>query len=270
MNERSKKRWIGFLKTRLAGGLLCCLVLIVAYLFQFFYSNIYVDPFSSSHFSLIWLILFVCALLWTFRDKRIHGLPTELTDWPCIAAFLLVVANQIYIVIPKEVHVQLAPALSIYAIPVLVIVGLVVAGIVKLSISLYRLLINEQQKTRLQETRLRELLSSPPSLMESVIYVRKLLENKSIYQLSADEYLMLIEGCRAVDPVFFVWLKDKQIQLPPRDIVFCVLIRMRKTKEDILSIFNISDGAYRTLRFRVKGRLGMEDSDVESFLQGLG
>ena len=49
-------------------------------------------------------------------------------------------------------------------------------------------------------------------MLEGVIFVRRLLENQSIYQLTASENLTLIEGCRAIDPDFFVWLKDKQIK----------------------------------------------------------
>ena len=149
---------------------------------------------------------------------------------------------------PKEVHVELAPVLSAYTLPVLVIVGLAIAGIVKLSISFYRSLEIERQKTILQEKRLQELLSSPPT---------------------ASENLTLIEGCRAIDPDFFVWLKDKQIKIPPRHIVYCVLIRMRKTKKEILSIFDISDGACRAMRSRVRASLSIEDEDMETFLQEL-
>ena len=79
----------------------------------------------------------------------------------------------------------------------------------------------------------------------------------------------LIEGCSAIDPDFFVWLKDKQIKIPPRHIVYCVLIRMRKTKKEILSIFDISDGACRAMRSRVRASLGIEDEDMETFLQEL-
>lgn len=170
---------------------------------------------------------------------------------------------------PKEVHVELAPALSAYTLPVLIIVGLAIAGIVKLAVSFYRLLELERQKTILQEKRLQELLSSPPSALEGVVFVRKLLENQSIYQLTASEYLTLIEGCRAIDPDFFVWLKNKQIEMKPRYIVYCVLIRMSKTKEDMMSIFDINDGNYRTLRSRVRRRLSIEDEDMETFLKEL-
>lgn len=269
MKKRVTIQFADLIKSRLAGGLLCCLVLLTAYLFQMFFPGMYVDAFSASHYLFMWLILSVGALLWTFREKGTHGLPSEVTDWQCIAAFLLIVANQIYFVMPKEVHVELAPALSAYTLPVLVIVGVAVAGIVKWAVSFYRLLELERQKTILQEKRLQELLSSPPSALEGVVFVRKLLENQSIYQLTASEYLTLIEGCRAIDPDFFVWLKEKQIEMKPRYIVCCVLIRMGKTKEDMMSIFNINDGNYRVLRSRVRGRLGAEDEDMETFLKEL-
>lgn len=107
MNKRVTIQFADFIKSRLAGGLLCCLVLLAAYLFQMFFPGMYVDAFSSSFYLFAWLILFVGALLWTLREKGTSGLPSEITDWQCIAAFLLIVANQIYVVMPKEVHVEL-------------------------------------------------------------------------------------------------------------------------------------------------------------------
>lgn len=50
-------------------------------------------------------------------------------------------------------------------------------------------------------------------------------------------------------------MKEKQFEMKPRYIVYCVLIRMGKTKEDMMSIFDINDGNYRTLRSRVRRRL---------------
>ncbi len=269
MNKRVTIQFADLIKSRLAGGLLCCLVLLAGYLFQMLFPGMYVDAFSSSFYLFMWLILFVGALLWTLREKGTHGLPSEITDWQCIAAFLLIVGDQIYAVMPKEVRVELAPALSAYTLPVLIIVGLAIAGIVKLSISFYRLLEIERQKTVLQEKRLQELLSSPPSVLEGVVYMRRLLENKSIYQLTASEYLTLIEGCRAIDPDFFVWLKERKIKMAPRYIVYCVLIRMGKTKEDMMSVFDINNVNYRVLRSRVRGRLGIEDEDMDTFLREL-
>ena len=97
--------------------------------------------------------------------------------------------------------------------------------------------------------------------------MRKLVENQSIAQFSAKDYLLLVEGCQIVDPEFFNWLKKQDFQLPPRDIVLCVLIRMYKNKEEILSIFCITDGTYRTMRSRARKRLGLDDKDLDVFLQ---
>lgn len=44
---------------------------------------------------------------------------------------------------------------------------------------------------------------------------------------------------------------------------------MSKTKEDMMSIFDINDGNYRTLRSRVRRRLSIEDEDMETFLKEL-
>ena len=42
---------------------------------------------------------------------------------------------------------------------------------------------------------------------------------------------------------------------------------MRKTKEEISSIFCISDGTYRTMKSRARKRLGIGEVDLEEFLQ---
>ena len=39
------------------------------YIFQAFFPGMYVDAFSSSMHLLMWLTLFVGALLWTFHEK---------------------------------------------------------------------------------------------------------------------------------------------------------------------------------------------------------
>ena len=59
MNKRVTIQFADFIKSRLAGGLLCCLVLLAAYLFQMFFPGMYVDAFSSSFYLFAWLILFV-------------------------------------------------------------------------------------------------------------------------------------------------------------------------------------------------------------------
>ena len=179
-------------KQLLSGGLLCCLILLAAYIFQAFFPEMYVDAFSSSIHLSMWLTLFVGALLWTFREREAHGIPSEITDWQCIAAFLLITADQIYVVMPKEIHQEVALALSTYTIPTLVVVGILIAGIIKYSISLYQKLQNERQQSIIQSQKLQQLLASPLSTQRGISLVRKLIENKSIAQLSAQDYLSLV------------------------------------------------------------------------------
>ena len=236
-------------KQLLSGGLLCCLILLAAYIFQAFFPGMYVDAFSSSMHLLMWLTLFVGALLWTFHEKEETFGISEVIDWQFIAAFILITADEIYMIMPREIHMEIAPVLSEY------------------TITLYHKLADERRQAILQAQKIQQLLDSPPPEQKGISFLRKLVENQSIAQFSAKDYLLLVEGCQIVDPEFFNWLKKQDFQLPPRDIVLCVLIRMYKKKEEILSIFCITDGTYRTMRSRARKRLGLDDKDLDIFLQ---
>lgn len=266
MDKEKIKQLISIIKERLAGGLLCCLVLAAAYVFQLFFPGLYIDAFSSSYYLTLWMILFVGAVLWTIREKDTHTLPSEVTDWQCIAAFLLVVCSQIYNIMPKEIHASIAPIISVYTLPIFAVVCLIMAGLIKFSISMYQLLENERKQAALERQRLQEILSSPLTEQKGISLVRNLLENQSIAQFSAKKYLLLVEECRIIDPVLFAWLSDKNLKVTSRDIVLFVLIRMRKTKEDIISIFSISESSYRTMKSRARDRLCLDNQDLEAFL----
>ncbi|MDD3038297.1 hypothetical protein [Bacteroides sp.] len=253
----------------LSGGLLCCGVIVVAYLSEIFFPEWYVDAFSSSIYLTLWLVLFVGALLWTIREPSAQGLGAEITDWQFIAAFLLFASNRVFEVMPKEIHRVMDPVLSTYMLPALIIGGLVVAGIIKLSITLNRKLVVERQQTILQTQRIKELIDSPLPTQKGLLLFRSLIENKSIARFSASEISLLIEGCHTMDPIFFGWLKKQNIQPTPRDIILCVLIRMRKSKNEILSILRINDGSYRVMKSRAKKRFNIENDDWEVFLQNL-
>lgn len=251
----------------LSGGALCCLILLAAYIFQAFFPQMYVDAFSSSMHLLMWLILFVGALLWTFHAKGERIGISEVIDWQFIAAFILITADEIYMIMPREIYMEAAPTLSEYTIPVLAVVGIMIAATIKISTTLYQKLADERRQTILQTQKIQQLLDSPPTKQKNITLVRKLMENRSIAQFSAKDYLLLVEECQMIDPDFFTWLKKQGWQLTPRDIVLCVLIRMYKTKEEILSIFCITDGTYRTMRSRVRKRLRLGDEELETFLQ---
>ena len=261
------KQSIYSFKQLLSGGLLCCAILLAAYIFQAFFPEMYVDAFSSSIHLLMWLTLFVGALLWTFRVKGERIGISEVIDWQFIAAFVLITADQIYIIMPKEIHLDIAPVLSGYTIPVLVVVGVMVAGTIKVSIALYQKLADERRQNILQAQKIQQLMDDPPTEQKGVSFLRMLIENRSIAQLSVKDYLLLVEGCHLIDPDLFAWLRRQGCQLTPRGIVLCVLIRMCKTKGEILSIFCISDGTYRTMKSRVRKRLGIGEEDLEVFLQ---
>lgn len=164
------------------------------------------------------------ALLWTFRAKGERIGISEVIDWQFIAAFILITADEIYMIMPREIHMEIAPVLSEYTIPVLVVIGIMVAATIKVSITLYQKLADERRQAVLQTQKMQQLLDSPPTGQKDIVLLRKLIENRSIAQFSAKDYILLIEECRMIDSEFFVWLKKQGCQLPPRDIVLCVLI----------------------------------------------
>lgn len=265
------KRTIYPFKQLLSGGLLCVIVVIAAYLFEVLFPGMYVDAFSSSVYLSFWMMLLVGAMIWTFREPGIHGIASEITDWQLIAAFFLFVADRIYINMPKEIHQDIVPVLSTYTLPALVIGGIVMAGLIKFMNSLYRKLEDERKQNILQIQRIQEQLASPPSEQKNCELIRKLIMNESIAQLSVSENLRLVEECQIIDLTFFNWLRRQHLQQtpPPRDIILCILIRMLKTKEDILTILGVTNDAYRVMKSRARKRLEIKDDDWETFLKEL-
>lgn len=269
MNKKTVTESGSFIKERLEGGLLCCILIAGAYLMQYVFPAMHIDAYSSSFYFFLWMLLFVGAVLWTIREKGTRGLPTVVTDWQCIAAFLLVVGDQAYKLLPNEIHSSLAPVISAYSLPLLVVVSILVAGLIKFSITGYRLLENERKKSALEIQRLQEIIATPPpppTELKNGWFCRKLILNESIAQLDTQEMLVLAEECRVIDSAFFIWLSDKNLKLKTRDIVYFVLIRLGRNKEQIMSIFRMNDNAYSTMKSRAKKRLGIGDEDLRTFL----
>ena len=258
-------------KQLLSGGLLCVIVVIAAYLFEVLFPGMYVDAFSSSIYLSFWMVLLVGALIWTFREPGIQGLASEITDWQLIAAFLLFVAERIYSNVPREIQEAMDPILSTYTLPALIIGSLIVVGIIKFSTSLYRRLEDERKQNALQTQRIQQLLDAPPTQHKSCRLIRKLIINESIVQLSASENLQLVEECQIIDLTFFNWLRKQQLPQtpPPRDIILCILIRMLKKKEEILTILGITNDTYRVMKSRARKRLGIDDDNWETFIKEL-
>lgn len=261
------KRMTYFFKQLLSGGLLCVIILILAYLFEVFFPHMYVNAFSSSIYLSFWMILLIGALLWTFREPGIQGLASEITDWQIIAAFLLFVSDQIYQTMPKEVHQRIDPVMSTYTLPILIIGSIVVASLIKFANSLYWRLENERKQNALQTRQIQKMLASQPSEQGSCKLIRKLIINDSIAQLSASENLKLAEECQIIDPIFFNWMTKQQTQQAPtpRDIILCVLIRMLKTREEMLTILGSTNESYRVMKSRARKRLGIKDENLETF-----
>lgn len=269
MDKKTVTESGSFIKERLEGGLLCCLLIAGAYLMQYIFPAMHVDAYSSSYYFFFWMLLFVGAVLWTIREKGTRGLPTVVTDWQFIAAFLLVVGDQVYKLLPKETIVSIAPVISAYSLPLLVVVSLLVAGLIKFSITKSRLLENERKKSALEIQRLQEIIATPPppsTELKSDSFCRRLILNESIAQLDTQEMLVLAEECRVIDPELFVWLSDKNLKLKSRDIVYFVLIRLGRNKEQIMSVFRMNENAYSTMKSRAKKRLGIGDEDLRTFL----
>ena len=263
-------QYIYSIKDRLSGGLLCCCVVLAAYFFQIFFSELYVDAFSSSIYLAGWMTLLVGAMFWTLREEDAHGLPEEIVEWQCVAAFLLTVGEQIYIITPKQIHDDIAPVLSNYTIPVLVIGSLLTTVLIKWAISLHRRLKQERERTALQAHQLQQLLNSPIPEQEGCLLVRKLFENEPIIQLTNKELLMLIEESRKLDPTLFKWLKETDHHFSSRDIIYLILIRLRKSKEEILFILGISNDTYRTMKSRVRKRIDVRTAnDLETYLKAI-
>ena len=265
------KRTIYPFKQLLSGGLLCVIVVIAAYLFEVLFPRMYVDAFSSSVYLSFWMVLLVGAMIWTFREPGIHGIASEITDWQLIAAFFLFVSDRIYVMMPKEVHEVVGPMLSTYTLPILIIGSLIVTGLIKFSTSLYKRLEDERKQNILQTQRIQQLLDAPPTQHKSCRLIRKLIINESIVQLSASENLQLVEECQIIDLTFFNWLRKQQLPQtpPPRDIILCILIRMLKKKEEILTILGITNDTYRVMKSRARKRLGIDDDNWETFIMEL-
>ena len=60
-----------------------------------------------------------------------------------------------------------------------------------------------------------------------------------------------------IDSEFFTWLKQQGCHFSSWKL--CVLVRMYKTKEEILFIFCITDGTYRTMKSHIRKRLDIDD-----------
>ncbi len=259
----------------LSGMVLCCVVLVLVYVEVRRLSR--VDDMPDG-FAISWQVFGLMALLaltlWvTWRGSRTCRLPSAVPEWAVFGAFVLTVSNSCYALLPKSFHDSWDVPLHSYLLPVVFLGGaftfLLMVGIAK------------AVKRQKEERRLRMLeheefvrqLNAPSSDKEHSL-VRLLLENRSIMHLSRKELLRLVSECRVVDAPFFRWLREEGYAdvLKPREILYCVLVRMYKGKEDIRQILGLEEGSYRTFKSRLAAKLreqsGIGD-DMTEFLRSL-
>lgn len=258
------------LKQLLSGGALCCLVLLGAYAFQAYFPEFFVGAISSSLYSLMWISLFVGSLIWTFRENYQQGMFTKFVDWQYIAGFLLLLSDQIYALIPKEFSLEVTPMMSAYSIPMLALVGVAMFSLLKVSTALRHKLDTQRQQAELREKKILQLLDAAPKEQQGLVLVCRFLRKEQSANLSPEENQLLQEGFKLIDPFFFVWMEEQGHQLSLREVIYCVLVRMNMTKESIQKVFSLSDGAYRTMKSRVRNHLKIDTSkDMDAFLRNL-
>ena len=278
----------------LAKGGLLCIVLFLIYADT--KTGIYADIFGSSWDVLWWAFVLAATLWWTWRESKTQRLPVEVPEWAFLAAFLLMVANQYYVLLLSKQTTEMPNTLTIhtYSLPAILICGGLLGAAIYFSTKfLYRW--NKEWKIRQSEheahrqteeahktekekyeqeiKELNKFIKQSTYKSGETLY-RKLLTNQSVYHLTNAKLLSLVKECQLhLDPELFLWLKRNQIEgLSARNVIICILIRLHKNADEIEQILGISHGAYRTSKSRINSCLQKKekpDITLEEFLQGL-
>lgn len=117
----------------------------------------------------------------------------------------------------------------------------------------------EIAKVRLNLKQVKEKGSQQIAFVESMVsgvhvYIN-ILQNQNLSQLKIKELFNFITFYMQIDTDFSSWIAERKELLTQREIHICILIRMGKEKQDIINLLRCSDGAYRTLKNRVKSKL---------------
>lgn len=107
--------------------------------------------------------------------------------------------------------------------------------------------------------------------MAGIQHYVSIIQDRNISQLSTQEVHNLINCYKQIDRRFFRWIEKRQIQLTPREIILCILIRMGKDKQDIINLLHCSDGSYRTIKNRIKNKINIktEYHDIDYLIKEL-
>lgn len=116
-----------------------------------------------------------------------------------------------------------------------------------------------------------ETLNHYQSAVAGIQHYVSIIQDRNISQLSTQEVHNLINCYKQIDRRFFRWIEKRQIQLTPREIILCILIRMGKDKQDIINLLHCSDGSYRTIKNRVKNKINIktEYHDIDYLIKEL-
>lgn len=307
LHRLTRRLHTGSLRRTLSGGALCCIVLIVMYAEMG--CNIFNVPhfggFSNSFSVLQWAGIFALSLWYTWNESRSRRLPAVVPEWAAVGAFLLMTASMFYSLLPKTMHEEIDPMLHTYSLPAAIVLGGLLFILTHYLTKVYRNLKEEQELRKLERQKLTEMLlmysekgkekeeaatakdekktqcpvkKKSPNAPTEKYYYRMLLENKSIFNLTNVERLVLIDECRQhIDPDFFRWINKKQLEekATAHDIILCILIRMHKSGQEIQNILGETNGAYRTAKTRLKNKLSkwtgtkIEDGGLFDYVQNL-
>lgn len=105
------------------------------------------------------------------------------------------------------------------------------------------------------------------AIISGVHFYFAALNNKNLSQLNSYELYCFIEFYKEIDNTFTKWIEKNCIQLTNREMIICILIRMGKEKQEIINILQCSDGAYRTIKNRIKCKLHLLSSKNELYKQ---
>lgn len=304
LHRLTRRLHTGSLRRTLSGGALCCIVLIVMYAEMG--CNIFNVPrlggFANSFSVLQWAGIFALSLWYTWNESRSRRLPAVVPEWAALGGFLLMTATMFYNLLPKTMHEEMNPMLHTYSLPAAIVLGGLLFILTHYLTKAYSQLKEEQELRKLERRKLTEMLLTyaekekattakdeketqcpvkknlPNAPTEKCYYYRMLIENKSIHDLKSFERLTLIDECRRhVDPDFFRWINEKQLEkkITARDIIICILIRMHKSEQEIQDILGTTKGTYQTAKSRLKDRLSehtgatIEEGALFGYLQNL-
>lgn len=109
------------------------------------------------------------------------------------------------------------------------------------------------------------------SIVSGMHFYIAAIYNKNLSQLDSQDLHCFIECYKEMDKAFSRWIERKKSLLTNREMVICIFIRMQKGKQDIINLLHCSDGSYRTIKNRIKGKLHMETSEYEfeEYIKGL-